>query len=253
MDIPASLLPGSYLLSSFVIYVLIMMLALVTAPWTKIIGNEASHVYFGAIFALIMLWLLRGGIQPGLDYHLLGVTLLCLLFEWQFALFAVTIVLLATTWQGPAGWEAFGVNALAMGVVPILFTRAFLYVCQRRLPHNFFVYIFVNAFLAGALSMLLAGLASAFIQQQAGVHPADTIGSNFLLILPMLMFGEAFLNGAVITLTVAYKPQGVKVEERNIRSDVPYRPGEDVNGSDALNGRYNSSVNLVALEMTKSF
>lgn len=29
------------------------------------------------------------------------------------------------------------------------------------------------------------------------------------LIFPMLMFGEAFLNGAVITLTVAYKPQWV--------------------------------------------
>ncbi|MEN8206194.1 MAG: energy-coupling factor ABC transporter permease [Pseudomonadota bacterium] len=209
MDIPAGLLPGSYLLSAAAIYVLFLLLALVTAPWSKIIDNEASHVYFGAVFALTMLWLLRGGIQPGLDYHLLGVTLLCLLFEWQFALFAATIVLLATTWQGPAGWEAFGVNALVMGVVPILFTRATLYVCQRRLPHNFFIYIFVNAFLAGAFSILMAGLASAFIQQQAGVHPADTIGSNFLLILPMLMFGEGFLNGAVITLAVAYKPQWV--------------------------------------------
>ena len=209
MDIPAGLLPGSYLWSAAALYALFLCLALVTAPWSKVVDNEASHVYFGAIFMLILLWLLRGGIQTGLDYHLLGVTLLCLMFEWQFALFAVSIVLVVTTWQGPAGWEAFGVNALAMGVVPILFTRAFLYVCQRRLPHNFFIYIFVNAFLAGALSMLLAGLASAFIQQQAGVHPADTIGSNFLLILPMLMFGEAFLNGAVITLAVAYKPQWV--------------------------------------------
>jgi len=93
--------------------------------------------------------------------------------------------------------------------VPILFTRSFLYICQRRLPHNFFIYIFVNAFIAGGISMLMAGLASALIQQQAGVHPADTIGNNFLLVLPMLMFGEGFLNGAVITLAVAYKPQWV--------------------------------------------
>jgi uncharacterized membrane protein len=63
--------------------------------------------------------------------------------------------------------------------------------------------------LPGSLSMLMAGLASAFIQQLAGVHPADTIGNNFLLILPMLMFGEAFLNGVVVTLAVAYKPQWV--------------------------------------------
>ena len=57
--------------------------------------------------------------------------------------------------------------------------------------------------------MLMAGLASALIQQQAGVHPADAIGNNFLLVLPMLMFGEGFLNGAVITLAVACKPQWV--------------------------------------------
>ena len=209
MDIPADLLPGSYLWSMAAIYVLFLCLALVSAPWSKVVDNEASHVYFGAIIILILLWLLRGGIQQGLDYHLLGVTLLCLMFEWQFALFAFSVVLLVSTWQGPAGWEAFGVNAFTMGIVPILFTRAFLYVCQRRLPHNFFIYIFVNAFLAGGLSILMAGLASAFIQQQAGVHPADVIGSNFLLILPMLMFGEGFLNGAAITLAVAYKPQWV--------------------------------------------
>ena len=104
---------------------------------------------------------------------------------------------------------AFAVNALAMGAVPVLFTRAFLYACQRWLPHNFFIYVFVNAFLAGALSILLAGLASALIQQSAGVHPPESIGANFLMILPMLMFGEGFLNGAAMSLVVAYKPQWV--------------------------------------------
>jgi uncharacterized membrane protein len=77
------------------------------------------------------------------------------------------------------------------------------------LPHNFFIYIFVNAFLAGAVAVLLAGLVSAFIQHLADVQPADSIGNNFLLILPMLMFGEGFLNGAVISLVVAYKPRWV--------------------------------------------
>jgi uncharacterized membrane protein len=209
MDIPASLLPDSYLWIAAVIYALFLVTALLTAPWSRIIDNEASHVYFGATAMVILLWLLHGGIQRGLDYHLLGVTFLCLMFEWQFALFAVSLVLLVTTWQGPAGWEAFAVNALVMGIVPILFTRVLLYVCQRKLPHNFFIYIFVNAFLAGAVSVLLAGLLSAFIQHQAGVQPVDSIRNNFLLILPMLMFGEAFLNGAVISLVVAYKPRWI--------------------------------------------
>jgi uncharacterized membrane protein len=94
-------------------------------------------------------------------------------------------------------------------VLPILFTRVFLYACQRWLPHNFFIYIFINAFLAGAVSILLAGLASAWLQVQTGVHAPDTVSTGFLQILPMLMFGEGFLNGALMSLVVAYKPRWV--------------------------------------------
>ncbi len=209
MDIPAGLLPGSYLLSAAVLYALLMLFALSTAPWSKIRDSEAQQVYFGAIVMVTVLWIMRGGIQPGLDYHPLMVTALTLLFEWQFALFAVSLVLAITTWQGAAGWEAFGVNALVMGVVPILFSRVLLYVCQRRLPHNFFIYVFINAFLAGAVSILLAGLASGLVQQLAAVQPGDTLVNNFLVIFPMLMFGEGFLNGAALSLVVAYRPAWV--------------------------------------------
>ena len=209
MDIPAGLLPHGYLWMAATLYIPLLLLALLGAPWSKIADNEASHVYFGAIVILTVLWVLRGGIQPGLDYHLLGVTSLVLMFEWQFALMAVSLVLAVTTWTGPAGWQTFAVNALVMGAIPALFSRIFLYACQRWLPHNFFIYVFINAFLAGALSILLAGLASALLQQSAGVHPPDSIDNNFLLILPMLMFGEGFLNGAAMSLVVAYRPQWV--------------------------------------------
>ena len=209
MDIPAALLPHAYLWLAACLYVPLLLLAVFTAPWSKIADNEASHVYFGAVVVVIVLWILRGGIQPGLDYHLLGVTSLVLMFEWQFALMAVSLVLAFSTWAGPAGWQAFAMNALIMGAIPVLFTRSFLYVCQRRLPHNFFIYVFINAFLAGALSILLAGLATALVQQSAGIHPQDSITNNFLMILPMLMFGEGFLNGAAMSLVVAYRPQWV--------------------------------------------
>ena len=209
MDIPAGLLPQAWLWGSALLYGLLLLLALASAPWRKIGDNEASHVYFGAIVMVVVLWILRGGIQPGLDYHLLGMTALCLMFEWQFALFAASLVLAFTTWQGEAGWQAFGINALLMGTLPIFFTRGFLYICQRRLPHNFFIYIFINSFLAAALSMLLACLGSATVQLLAGAQPPGSISNNFLQILPMLMFAEAFMNGFAMTLVVAYKPRWV--------------------------------------------
>ena len=90
-----------------------------------------------------------------------------------------------------------------------MLTRVLLYLCQRLLPHNFFIYVFVNAFLAGALSMLASGLVSAGLQQLSGVHAPGSVYANFVMVLPMLMFGEGFLNGAALSLAVAYRPQWV--------------------------------------------
>lgn len=209
MDIPANLLPQPYLWAAAGLYALLMLAALLSAPWSKIRDNEAQHIFLGTVVMLSLLWVLRGGIQDGLSFHLLGMTLMCLMFEWQFALVAASLVIAITTAAGPAGWEAFGVNLLLMGGLPVLFTRVFLYACQRRLPHNYFVYIFVNAFLAGGLSILLAGIASAGLQFVAGVQPAGSITRNFVQIIPLLMFGEAFINGGTMTLAVAYRPHWV--------------------------------------------
>lgn len=209
MDIPANLLPDVYLWGSGLLCALLLLAAMLTAPWPKIRDSEAQHVFLGTIVMLSLLWVMRGGIQDGLGFHLLGMTLMCLMFEWQFALFAAGLVVAIATVRGPAGWEAFGVNLLLMGALPILFTRMALYFCQRRLPHNYFIYVFVNAFLAGGLSILLTGIASAGLQHAAEVQPSGSIFRNFVQILPLLMFGEAFINGGTMTLMVAYRPHWV--------------------------------------------
>ncbi len=209
MDIPSGLMPPAYLWAGSVLYLLLLAAALASAPWAKIRDNEAQHIFLGTIVVLSLLWAMHGGIQQGLGVHLLGMTLLCLMFEWQFALVAASVVVALATLRGPAGWDAFALNTLLMGALPILFTRIFLYLCQRRLPHNYFIYVFVNAFLGGALSILLAGLASALLQHLAGVQPDGSIWRNFVTILPLLMFGEAFINGGTMTLVVAYRPQWV--------------------------------------------
>jgi uncharacterized membrane protein len=209
MDIPAGLLPASLLWVSTLLYGLLLLSALLSAPWSKLSDNEASHVYFAAVAAVCVLWTLHAGIAPGHNYHLLGVTSLCLMFDWQFALLAVSLVLLVTTWLGPAGWEAFGLNALVMGALPVLFTRVLLYATQRWMTHNLFIYIFVNAFFAGALGILLCGLAAASVLNLAQGDIGNPTGGDYLLFIPLLMFGEAFLNGMTMTLLVAYRPTWV--------------------------------------------
>jgi uncharacterized membrane protein len=209
LDIPANLLPPVYLWSAGLLYGLLMLVALWSAPWSKIRDNEAQHIFLGTVVMLSLLWVLRGGIQQGLSFHLLGMTLMCLMFEWQFALIAASLVVAIATIAGPAGWEAYAVNLILMGALPVLFTRVFLYASQRLLPHNFFIYVFVNAFFAGGLSILLAGVASAWLQYAAEVQSAASLMRNFVQILPLLMFGEAFINGGTMTLVVAYRPHWV--------------------------------------------
>jgi uncharacterized membrane protein len=209
MDIPAGLLPASVLWGAALLYGLLLAGALLTAPWSKLADNEASHVYFAAVAVVCVLWTLRAGIAPGHNYHLLGVTTLCLMFDWQFALLAVSLVLLVTTWQGPAGWEAFALNALVMGALPVLSTRILLYAGQRWLTHNFFIYIFLNAFLAAALGILLCGLAAAAVLALAERDAVNQTGGDYLMFIPLLMFGEGFLNGMALTLLVAYRPRWV--------------------------------------------
>jgi uncharacterized membrane protein len=209
MDIPAGLLPASILWGAALLYGLLLAGALLTAPWSKLADNEASHVYFAAVAVMAVLWTLRAGIAPGHNYHLLGVTTLCLMFDWQFALLAASLVLLVTTWQGPAGWEAFALNALVMGALPVLSTRILLYAGQRWLTHNFFIYIFLNAFLAAVLGILLCALAAAAVLALAQGDAVNETGGDYLMFIPLLMFGEGFLNGMAMTLLVAYRPRWV--------------------------------------------
>lgn len=208
MDIPSGLLPANLLWGGALVYAVLLAAALRSAPWAKIRDNEASHVFFASVAVVACVWTLRAGIQPGLNYHLLGVTALTLMFDWQFALLAISMVLAITTWQGPAGMEAFAVNALLMGALPVLSTRLLLTLSQRWLAPNFFIYIFINSFLAAALALLLCGLAVTLVQ---GMAASGTSGmsSDYLLYIPLLMFGEAFLNGLVMTLLVAYRPRWV--------------------------------------------
>ena len=209
LDIPANLMPEYFLWGGGVLTLLISFLALYTAPWGKLRDSEAQHIYFAAIVVLSLLWVLRGGIQEGLSFHLLGMTLLCLMFEWQFALIAAGVIVLITTFRDSAGWEAYGLNLVIMGFLPVLFTRVSLYIAQRWLPHNYFIYVFINAFIVGGISILLVGVASAWIQFLAGVHSGDTLLKNFIQILPLLVFGEGFINGGVISLVVAYRPHWI--------------------------------------------
>jgi uncharacterized membrane protein len=94
-------------------------------------------------------------------------------------------------------------------VIPIVLTTVLLFVTQRRLPHNFFIYVYLNAFLAAGLSILSAMLAGAIILVAGEARSFGWLADQYLPYLPMMFFSEAVLNGMVMTMLVVLRPAWV--------------------------------------------
>jgi len=210
MDFPPGLLPDGLVWAANLVALGWLLHALRRVPWSRLLNDSGfSHVLFGACVALLVLWNLRAGIQPALNYHLLGATTLTLMVGWPLASLGMAVVVLGTALNHGEGVATFGINLLTMGLLPILLTQGLLQLAQRRLPHNFFIYVYINAFLAGGLAMVAAGVAGSLVMWAAGVHEPGWLAERYLIYFPMLFFSEALANGMVTTMLVALRPAWV--------------------------------------------
>jgi uncharacterized membrane protein len=178
------------------------------APWTRLAGNEGSHVFLGTIVALALLWMMSGRLGTAVQFHLLGATLAYLMFGLPLAVIAMTAVVFAATAAGAAPWPTVSLNALVSGVLPVLVAHAVLRTTEARLPWNLFVYVFVAAFFGAALAMVLsAGAGVALLA--TGLPPGAASIADWLPMLVLLGFGEATLTGMLAALFVVYRPTWV--------------------------------------------
>lgn len=209
MDFPDQIFPTTIHALGYAGALVWLGWALLRMPWRRLYDNAFTHVFFGASVAALVLWSVHAGVPPTLHFHLLGVTALTLMFGWQFAAFAVTLVLFGTTLNGQGSWASFGVNLLFMGAIPVTLSWLLLTWAQRRLPHNFFIYVYINSFLAAGVSILATGAAGAGLLWLTGTHTLDWLGYQYLPYFPLMFFSEAVMNGMVMTLLVALRPDWV--------------------------------------------
>lgn len=177
-----------------------------TAPWRRFSDRELLNVLSGSRVFLLLIWNLKAGIKPGLTFHLLGATLFMLMYGWQVALVAICIVLGASTLYGFIEWQAYAVNILLMGAVPIYFSHAVYRLAVWYCPHHFFVYILVNAFFCAGLAMALTVLTSSLLLVVFGPYNFATVKFDYLSYLPFMMFGEAFITGMLATSLALMRP-----------------------------------------------
>lgn len=210
MDFPTQFVPGLIDALAGLLTLLWLGFAIVRLPYRLLAESAFTHVLFGAAVGALVLWSLHAGVPPSLNFHLLGVTALTLMFGWHYASLAVCAVLLGVTLNGQAGWTSFGLNFLIMGVIPIALTTRLLIWAQRYLPHNFFIYVYINAFLGAGLSIVAAAGAGALLVWLTGLQTSAWLGYQYLPYFPLMFFSEAVLNGMVMTLLVALRPAWVR-------------------------------------------
>ena len=210
MNLTATLLPSWVLSASALVLVLVLARAVGGAPWSRLREGHFIHVYLGSCVALLVVWTLKAGVDPGLSFHLLGGTLFALMFGWELAVVALAVVTLGTTLNVGHGWSVLPVNALVEGVIPILFTAGLLRLSQRWLPQHVFVYIFVNGFFGAALAVLASSLAATALLAVAQAYTMSHLESGYLAFVPLLMFSEAWLTGMLVAVLVCYRPEWIR-------------------------------------------
>ncbi|MEA3411371.1 MAG: energy-coupling factor ABC transporter permease [Pseudomonadota bacterium] len=206
MFLSDSIVPAGAQWASMIVFVPVLAGALYFSPWRRLVDSEQLNVFLGACVSLLVLWTMRAGVMPGLNFQILGVATLTLMFGGPLAFLGVTIVIAGTTWNADGAWSLVPLNALVSGGVPILVTNGMLWLARRRLPRNYFVYVFINAFLAAGVGAAGVVLLSAAIMVLAGTHTADAVAYGFLPYTPMIFFAEAMMNGMLMAIFAAYRP-----------------------------------------------
>jgi uncharacterized membrane protein len=209
MNFPVGLFPETWAWGAFAPLALVWLWCLRTAPWKRIANPAQMNVWMGAVVALILFWITRVGIKPGLNLHLLGATIFTLMFGRQLAIVGFSLVLAVVTFTGGAGWDAYAINMLLSVVFPCFVADLMLRVSERYLPPNFFCYIFCAAFFGGAIAMVSTGFMTAIVLWLFGVYPAATLFHDYFMYFALLSFAEAWMNGMLITLMVVYYPHWV--------------------------------------------
>jgi uncharacterized membrane protein len=190
-------------------YAVLLLLAVRYADWRRLWRSSELNLFLVLCLALIGLWSLRAGVSPGLALHYLGMTAMTLVFGWGLAMIgsAVALIGMMVIWGGD--WNAFAVNALVVGAIPALVTITVHRLAQRHLPPNFFIYIYINAFLAAGLAILASVLVVAGLLAASDAYSLPRMNYEYLAYLPLLVLPEAILNGMVITAFVVLKPEVV--------------------------------------------
>jgi uncharacterized membrane protein len=177
--------------------------------WRQLTPSQISG-WLGACTLLAVLWQLSAGIKPGLDFHLLGASALCLIAGRDKALIGLAAVVLANCANGHADWVTAGWTWLLMALPAAVIAEQVLTLSERLLPPNYFSYFFANAFFGAALGFIFAACMLLGFLALTGAYTAAYLVDEALPYYLLMGWSEAFTTGMVMAVLVIYRPQWVE-------------------------------------------
>jgi len=210
MNLTDALLPGDLLWFAYFPWLLILLQALRTAPWQRILASSRlQQIFLGASTALFLIWIFGVGVRPALGFHFLGVTVYTLMFGWSLGVIGTSLVSLAVTATN-GDWAALATNALLLGALPVSVSYGIYLLVHRHLPHHLFIYIFLCAFFNAMLAAGAAVLALVILLVATETYTFARISDEYLPFLPLFLFPEGLLNGMTTTALIGLKPDWLK-------------------------------------------
>ena len=176
-------------------------------------SKKITHILPALCTGILLAWQLKATLSIGISIHLLGATILTVLFGWPLAVIGLMIVLVATILiQEPtqlASWQALGLNGVLMIIIPALVSYGVVRLVFSYLPKNVFIYIFLSGFANAMLTIGAVGLASTGILVFASEISSIALIQQYLPAYLLILFPEAFTTGAILTMFVVYYPDWV--------------------------------------------
>jgi len=176
--------------------------------WRMLLTPANLNIFLGATVILLGFWLIKAGIKPGLNLHLLGATALTLMFRPWFAILSLAIVLAGLTIHN-GQYDAYPANLMLMGVLPVSVSWFLYRLVDSKLPNHFFIYIFINCFFGAALATASVGLATTAYAALSGAYSLSYLLENYAPYYFLMAWAEAFATGMIMTILVVYKPEWV--------------------------------------------
>jgi len=222
--IAAELLAPTSLVLGWLLYAAGLIWARMRAPWVELFSDtRRQHLLFGAILAVFLLWLVRRDFDSGLSFHFIGLTAVTLLLDWPLAILAAFVAQLGLTVTGHQQLVALGLNGVLLVLIPVTVTEACAIAVERTQPRNLFVYIFFSGFFAAGLATLICILAGLGILLIDGLYPMPPWLDDFAGHIWLVMFPEAFINGAVVSALVVFYPDWMETFNRSRYLQAPWK------------------------------